>query len=102
MSFCSACRRKIVSQYFSELTSGQRRTHEVRHEPGEAIGFAYFLNSGLASVLSVLSEGKRVEAGLTAKERFVRLPLVVALRTNPTRTEFQLERVVVRVTQSAL
>ncbi len=87
---------------FSELTSVQLRTHEVLHEPGEAIGFAYFLNSGLASVLSVLSEGKSVEVGLTGKEGFVGLPLVVGLRTSPTRTVIQIEGAGFRVSPAGL
>src|SRR5258708_37068168 len=76
---------------FSELCAVQLRTHEVLHESGEPIRFAYFLNSGLASVLSVLSEGKSVEVGLTGKEGFVGLPLIVGLSTSPTRTVIQME-----------
>jgi CRP-like cAMP-binding protein len=87
---------------FSELTSVQLRTHEVLHESGEPIRFAYFLNSGLASVLSVLSEGKSVEVGLTGKEGFVGLPLVVGLRTSPTRTVIQIEGAGFRVSPAGL
>jgi len=66
------------------------RTHDMLHEPGEVIKFAYFMNSGLASVLTVLGEGKSVEVGLTGKEGFVGLPLIVGLRTSPTRAVVQI------------
>ena len=63
----------------------------VLHEPGEPIKFGYFLNSGLASVLTVLTEGKSVEVGLTGKEGFVGLPLIVGFSTSPTRTVIQID-----------
>jgi len=72
------------------LTFVDLPTHTVLHEPGEAIKFGYFLNSGLASVLTVMSEGKSVEVGLTGKEGFVGLPLVVGFSTSPTRTVIQI------------
>ena len=87
---------------FPELSSVQLRTHEVLHESGEPIRFAYFLNSGLASVLSVLSDGKSVEVGLTGREGFVGLPLVVGLSTSPTRTVIQIEGAGFRVSAAGL
>ena len=49
---------------FPQLTFMELKTHLVLHEPGEPIKFGYFLNSGLASVLTVLTEGKSVEVGI--------------------------------------
>jgi CRP-like cAMP-binding protein len=65
-------------------------THVVLHEPGDPIKFGYFLNTGLASVLTVLAEGKSVEVGLTGKEGFVGLPLIIGFSTSPTRTVIQI------------
>src|SRR5437016_976784 len=53
---------------FPQLTFMELKTHLVLHEPGEPIKFGYFLNSGLASVLTVLTEGKSVEVGLTGTD----------------------------------
>jgi CRP-like cAMP-binding protein len=86
----------------SELSPVHLRTHEVLHESGEPIRFAYFLNNGLASVLSVLSDGKSVEVGLTGKEGFVGLPLVVGLSTSPTHTVVQIEGAGFRVSAAGL
>ncbi len=65
-------------------------THMLLHEPGEPIKFGYFLNSGLASVLTVLAEGKSVEVGLTGKDGFVGLPLLVGFTSGPNRTVIQI------------
>jgi hypothetical protein len=45
------------------------------------IKYAYFMNSGVASVLNVMRQGKTIEVGLTGTEGFVGLPLLGA--SNP-------------------
>jgi CRP-like cAMP-binding protein len=82
---------------FPLLTFMELRTHTVLHEPGDPIQFGYFMNSGLASVLTVLLEGKSVEVGLTGKEGFVGLPLIVGFSTSPTRTVIQIEATAFRI-----
>ena len=64
-------------------------THSVLHEAGEPLTHAYFINSGLASVLNVMTDGKSVEVGLAGKEGFIGLPLVVGLSTSPTQVIMQ-------------
>ncbi len=48
-------------------------THFELHEAGEPIKFAYFIESGLASVLTMMVDGKSVEVGLAGKEGFIGL-----------------------------
>jgi CRP-like cAMP-binding protein len=81
----------------SKLTFVQLRTHDVLHESGGPIRFAYFPNSGLASILSVMDGGKSVEVGLTGKEGFVGLPLIVGFSTSPTQAVVQIEGSALRV-----
>jgi CRP-like cAMP-binding protein len=64
-------------------------THFILHEAAEPLTHAYFINSGLASVLSVMTDGKSVEVGLAGKEGFIGLPLVVGLSTSPTQVIMQ-------------
>jgi CRP-like cAMP-binding protein len=64
-------------------------TRFILHEAGEPLTHAYFINSGLASVLSVMTDGKSVEVGLAGAEGFVGLPLVVGLSTSPTQVIMQ-------------
>ncbi len=56
----------------------------------EPIEFAYFLDNGVASIITVMSDGKSVEVGLTGKEGFVGLPLIVDFATSPTRAVIQI------------
>ena len=48
-------------------------TREVLNEARVPIKHAFFMNSGLASVLNVTLEGKTVGVGLTGKEELCRL-----------------------------
>ena len=66
-------------------------THTVLNEMAEPIKFVYFVNSGLASILNVMSDGKSVEVGLSGKEGFVGLPLIVGFATSPTQAVMQIE-----------
>jgi CRP-like cAMP-binding protein len=59
-------------------------------EIGKPIESAYFLNSGVVSIINVLSGGKSVEVGLTGREGFVGLPLIVGYRSSPTRAVVQI------------
>jgi CRP-like cAMP-binding protein len=77
-------------------------THDVLHEAGRPITHAYFINSGLASVLNVMKDGKSVEVGLDGKEGFIGLPLVVGLSTSPTQVVAQVAGSAFRIRASDL
>jgi CRP-like cAMP-binding protein len=64
-------------------------THTVLNEMDVPIKFGYFVNSGLASILNVMLDGKSVEVGLCGYEGFVGLPVVVGFSTSPTRALMQ-------------
>ena len=61
----------------------------VLNEAGEKIKYAFFVNSGLASVLGVFLTGKSVEVGLAGKDGFVGLPLAAGLQSSHTKTVMQ-------------
>jgi CRP-like cAMP-binding protein len=71
-----------------ELISLPART--LLSEITKPIEFGYFLNRGVVSIITVLSDGKSVEVGLTGKEGFVGLPLIVGYSTSPTRAVVQI------------
>ncbi len=87
---------------YSELVFLPLRTHDVLNEDGASIQYAYFMNSGLASVLNVMQDGKSVEVGLTGKEGFVGLPLIVGFKTSPSRVIVQIAGSAYRISASAL
>src|SRR3984885_14531271 len=82
---------KECQAIYSQLVFMPLRTHDVLNEAAAPIQYAYFMNSGLASVLNVMQDGKSVEVGLTGKEGFVGLPLLVGFRSSPSRVIVQIE-----------
>jgi CRP-like cAMP-binding protein len=87
---------------FPQLEFVDLPTHERLSETGEPIQHGYFVNGGLASVLSVMASGKSVEVGLTGKEGLVGLPLVVGLNTSANRVVMQVAGSAFRVPRASL
>lgn len=76
---------------FPKLELVRLKTHQVLHEPGDTLKSAFFVNSGLVSVLSVFPDGKSVEVGLVGREGFAGVPLVAGFRSASTRAITQIE-----------
>ena len=74
-----------------KLFFGELPKHTLLNEIAESIEWAYFINSGLASFLNVMADGKSVEVGLTGKEGFVGLPLLAGFSTSPSRALMQVD-----------
>src|SRR5438067_12909419 len=94
--------KKECEALLSNLEFVEMRLHDVLNEMGESIKYCYFVNSGLASVLNVMSDGKSVEVGLTGKEGFVGLPLAVGLSTSAARVVVQVAGTAFRVTAAKM
>jgi CRP-like cAMP-binding protein len=60
------------------------------HEPGEKIEFAYFMNSGLASLVVLTRDGRSVEVAIVGREGIVGTPLAVGLNRDPYRAIIQI------------
>jgi CRP-like cAMP-binding protein len=80
---------KECATLFSKLEFSSLPVRTVLNEVDTPIKFAFFIDDGLASVLSMSSGEKSVEVGLSGKEGFVGLPLVVGLATSPARIIMQ-------------
>jgi CRP-like cAMP-binding protein len=74
---------------FPKLDYVSLPTPTVLNEVGQPIRFAFFVNSGLASVLKVMQDGKSIEVGLCGKEGIVGLPLVAGFVTSANRVIMQ-------------
>lgn len=59
-------------------------------EKNVAIKFGYFINEGLASVLSVMESEKSIEVGLCGREGFIGLPLTVGFTSSPAQVVMQI------------
>ena len=64
---------KECQEALSKLEFVRLQLHQVIHEAGETIKSGYFLNNGLASVLSVQPDGKSVGGWTHWQRRFCRL-----------------------------
>src|SRR5215475_6709691 len=61
------------------------KPHQVLHEADEPIKHAYFIESGLLSVLNVQADEKNVEVGTVGSGGFAGLPIVDGLLMSPHR-----------------
>lgn len=87
---------------YPQLTFVQLRTHDLIEDVEEAIKYAYFVDSGLVSVLSMMEGGKSVEVGITGKEGCTALPLAVGLKTSVGRLVVQIAGTAFRVSAASL
>ena len=89
--------RVFVQMEFLQLPS-----RSVLNARGERIKFVYFINSGLASIMNVMPDGKSVEVGLTGQEGFVGLPIAVGFETSPTLAVMQVAGTAFRMHADAI
>ena len=87
---------------FPELTFVPLRIHDVLQESEEHIKYAYFVDSGMVSILSVMRDGKSVEVGLTGKEGCTGLQVAAGFKTSDTRALVQIEGTAFRLSSSSL
>ena len=57
--------------------------YTVLHEPRKKLEHAYFLNSGMASLVFNTNEGESVEVGVIGKEGFAPIPAAAGMRRSP-------------------
>jgi CRP-like cAMP-binding protein len=76
--------------------------HDILHEAGAPIKFGYFVNSGIVSILSILSDGKSVEVGLVGREGFVGVPLAVGFHSSANRAVVQVPATAFKVTAATV
>ena len=94
--------RSESERVFAKMELVQTPPRHVLNETAQPISFVYFVNSGLISILNIMSDGKSVEVGLTGKEGFVGLPIAVGFGTSPTRALAQVGGTAFRVRAKAM
>ena len=75
---------------YPELTYVEMRSQDVLQECEQPVRYAYFIESGIASVLNVAEDGRSVEVGISGKEGCTGLPLAVGLKTSICRVVVQI------------
>jgi CRP-like cAMP-binding protein len=89
--------REELNLVLSVSESVQLPARTILNEIGQSIAFTFFLNSGVVSIINVLSGGKSVEVGLAGKEGFVGLPIIVGYNTSPTRAIVQIAASAIKI-----
>jgi CRP-like cAMP-binding protein len=84
------------------LEAVQLQHHQILHEAGERIEFAYFLNEGLASLVVLTSDGHSVEVAIVGREGIVGTPLAVGIHRGPYRSIMQISGSGVRLKSEIL
>ena len=76
--------------------------HLVLNEGGEKLEFVYFLNHGVISLVVVMKDGKKAEAGIVGNEGFTGTPASVGLTRSPLQAVVQISGDGFRVRVAAL
>lgn len=79
-----------IARLAPHLTFLDLAVNHTLQEPNEEITHAYFLESGLASVVVEMETGSTVETGITGKEGLVGFCLLLGTNSMPTRTFMQI------------
>ncbi len=66
------------------------RYRATLHEPNQQIGFVYFPNGGVVSIVVAMADGNTVEAGIVGVEGLLGLPWAVGLNRSPHRAIVQI------------
>jgi CRP-like cAMP-binding protein len=82
---------------FPRLVFLNLRLHDLLQEAGQPIQYCYFPNTAMASILSVMDDGKSVEVGLAGWEGFVGLPVLAGFRTSASRAVIQAQGTAFRI-----
>jgi CRP-like cAMP-binding protein len=84
------------------LEAVRLNTSEVVQDAAEKIEYAFFLNSGLVSLLVVTTDARSVEVGVVGKDGFVGAPLTAGLRQASQRAMIQIAGDAYRIKSHAL
>lgn len=89
-------------QLLPSLEFVRLKLHQILYDVGDVIKSLYFLNSGLASVLTAQIDGKMVEVGLIGKEGYAGLPVPFGFKTSAFRVMIQADGTGYRLSVSHL
>jgi CRP-like cAMP-binding protein len=78
------------------------RSNRILHEVGEPINFAYFINTGMASLIATSSEGGSVEIGVIGNEGILEMQAVMGAKRVSYRSIVQIPGHALRISGDAL
>jgi CRP-like cAMP-binding protein len=87
----AALPRDEMARLSPHLTPVELAVNVALQEAEEEITHAYFLESGLASMVVEMANGSTVETAMTGREGLVGLPILLGTASMPTRTFMQIK-----------
>jgi CRP-like cAMP-binding protein len=82
---------------YPQLAFVEMRSQDVLQECEQPVRYAYFIESGVASVLNITEDGRSVEVGISGKDGCTGLPLAVGLKTSVCRVVVQIAGTAFRI-----
>lgn len=75
---------------------------KILYEPGDNVRYAYFLKSGMVSLLSTTQDGRSVEVAMIGNEGVVGAPIIFGVSRAPYRSMVQLQGNAMRIKAETL
>lgn len=85
-----------------ELQYVELPNYTVLHEPKRTVEYAYFLNSGMTSLVFNTNAGDSVEVGVVGNEGFAPIPVAAGLRRSPHQAVIQVSGTGFKISTDAL
>lgn len=94
--------REAYSRFAPHLQEVSLTAGDVLSEPGLIAENAYFVNTGMVSVLAVLRDGDSLEVGVIGREGVVDVNMLLGCRTSLNRVIVQMDATALRMKSSVL
>src|ERR1051326_4909194 len=94
--------RDAYSRFAPHLSAVSLTAGEVLSEPGAIADDAYFINTGMVSVLAVLRDGDSLEVGVIGREGVADGNMLLGCRTSLNRVIVQVDATALRMKSSVL
>jgi CRP-like cAMP-binding protein len=75
--------RKEYSRILADLASVTLKSGQVLYEPGSVMHSAYFLDTAIASILSVAEDGTSIEVSVVGDEGLIGIPIILRTHALP-------------------
>jgi len=98
----SSLSREAYSRFSPHLEAVSLPAGDVLSEPGLIASNAYFINSGMVSVLATLRNGESLEVGIIGREGLVDINMLLGCRTSLNRIIVQVDITALRIKSSVL
>jgi CRP-like cAMP-binding protein len=94
--------REAYARFLPHLEAVSLTAGDVLSEPGLIADQAYFINTGMVSVLAVLRDGDSLEVGIIGREGVVDANMLLGCRTSLNRVIVQVDATALRMKSSVL